>query len=98
MPPPKFLQEALGVASSSPASFGYCPYDGEPTLRKALAAEMRIRYGDSTDVNSEDIALTTGCNLAFVAAIMSIADAGDEVILPVPWSVPIASIVILPEV
>ncbi|KAH6911046.1 aminotransferase [Coprinopsis sp. MPI-PUGE-AT-0042] len=46
---------------------------GEPALREA------------TDINSDDIALTAGCNLAFVAAAMSLASQGDEVILPAPW-------------
>lgn len=37
------------------------------------------------DINASDLAITSGCNLAFVAVIMALADAGDEVILPVPW-------------
>jgi len=37
------------------------------------------------DITSSDVAITSGCNLAFVATIMTIASAGDEVILPVPW-------------
>lgn len=92
--PPKFLQTALGEAASSPSSFGYCPADGEPLLRRALAEEMRVIYGAEADVMSDDIALTTGCNMAFVATIMSLADAGDEVILPMPWYVH-ASLVLL---
>ncbi|KAF5384801.1 hypothetical protein D9615_000943 [Tricholomella constricta] len=84
-PPPKVLQTALGDAASSPASFGYCPADGEPLMRKALADEMKVIYGSDADVTPEDIALTTGCNMAFIATIMSLADAGDEIILPVPW-------------
>ncbi|KAG6888057.1 hypothetical protein C0992_009796 [Termitomyces sp. T32_za158] len=84
-PPPKFLQEALGASASSPQSFGYCPADGEPLLRKALEEEIKSIYGSDSDVTVNDIALTTGCNLAFFATIMSLADAGDEVILPVPW-------------
>ncbi|KAH0591563.1 Aspartate aminotransferase [Termitomyces sp. J132] len=83
--PPKFLQEALGASSSSPQSFGYCPADGELLLRKSLAEEIKFVYGSDSDVTAHDIALTTGCNMAFFATIMSLADAGDEVILPVPW-------------
>ncbi|KAG6833254.1 hypothetical protein H0H93_013300, partial [Arthromyces matolae] len=77
--------EALGSSASSPSSFGYCPADGELSLRKALADEMRLIYGAKSDVTTADIALTAGCNMAFFAAIMTIAGAGDEVILPVPW-------------
>lgn len=85
VPPPKFLQTAVGKTSSSPESFGYCPADGEPLLRQALADEMKVSYGSDADVTVDDIALTAGCNMAFIATIMSLADAGDEVILPVPW-------------
>ena len=82
--PPRSLQDALKEASS-PASFSYCPADGEPALRKALAEEMKHVYGADADVGMEDVALTAGCNMAFVAAVMSLADAGDEIVLPVPW-------------
>ena len=93
MPPPEHVQTALGAAASSPASFGYVRWDGEPTLREALIREMKGVYGRNlgksvgpeVDVHPDDVALTAGCNLAFVAAIMTLADAGDEVILPVPW-------------
>ncbi|KAG5638509.1 hypothetical protein H0H81_012314, partial [Sphagnurus paluster] len=84
-PPPKILQTAVGEAASSPASFGYCPANGEPLLKKALAEEMKKIYGPRSDLTDEDIALTTGCNMAFFATLMTLADAGDEVILPVPW-------------
>ncbi|KAG6833441.1 hypothetical protein H0H87_006807 [Tephrocybe sp. NHM501043] len=46
---------------------------------------MKLIYESDADVTAEDIALTTGCNMAFYATIMTLADAGDEVILPVPW-------------
>ncbi|EEB91491.1 hypothetical protein MPER_10139 [Moniliophthora perniciosa FA553] len=46
---------------------------------------MKEIYGKDADLAHEDLALTVGCNMAFVASIMSLADAGDEVILPVPW-------------
>lgn len=87
IPPQVSLQKALGEAAASPSSFGYCPAEGEWSLRKALADEMKTLYGGDTDVNPEDVALTAGCNMAFVATVMSLAEAGDEVILPVPWCV-----------
>jgi aspartate/methionine/tyrosine aminotransferase len=45
------------------------------------------RGGVPVDVSEEDIAVTAGCNMAYVAAAMTLADAGDEIILPVPWCV-----------
>src|SRR5262249_30533099 len=87
IPPPESLQNALGRTASSISSFGYCPAEGELSLRQALAQELKSVYGHTGDVTPADVALTAGCNMAFVAAIMSLADAGDEVILPVPWFV-----------
>jgi len=83
--PPEAVQTALGEAASSPSSFGYGPWDGEPDLRQALVGEMKVVYGEGSDINLDDVALTSGCNLAFVAVVMAIADPGDEIILPVPW-------------
>jgi aspartate/methionine/tyrosine aminotransferase len=31
------------------------------------------------------VAVTTGCNQAFAAAIMAVAEAGDNVVMPTPW-------------
>jgi len=50
-----------------------------------VAEEMKLSYGKETNVTADDIAITSGCNLAFVAAIITLAEKGDEVILPVPW-------------
>ncbi|KAJ7611438.1 pyridoxal phosphate-dependent transferase [Mycena polygramma] len=84
-PPQPALQAALAVESSALTSFGYGVSEGELTLRQAVADEMRVVYGDSIHINPDDMSLTSGCNLAFVATVMTIADAGDEIILPVPW-------------
>ncbi|KAF8167165.1 pyridoxal phosphate-dependent transferase [Crassisporium funariophilum] len=95
-PPPDSVRQALGTAASSKESFGYGRWDGERSLREALVGEMRRVYsakgtneieGGATDVDlrAEDVALTAGCNMAFMATAMSLADFGDEVILPVPW-------------
>ncbi|KAF8798690.1 PLP-dependent transferase [Phlegmacium glaucopus] len=85
IPPPKCVQDALAITSSSPGSFGYSLWDGELGMRKALVEQMKCVYGVGANLSVDDVALTAGCNLAFVAAIMALADAGDEVVLPVPW-------------
>jgi len=87
VPPPLVVQEALGKAASSPTSFGYCRWNGEPALRKVLAEEMKVVYGKAADLDVDDIALTAGCNMAFIAVIMSLADPTEEVVLPTPWYV-----------
>jgi aspartate/methionine/tyrosine aminotransferase len=69
----------------------YLPIEGDHELAKALAHEMRVRYAQSgedgmdVDVKREDIAISGGCNMAYVAAVMALCDPGDEIILPVPW-------------
>ena len=85
VPPPQILLDALAAASAAPSSCGYLPNEGEPALRTAMAQEMKARYGPDADVTEQDVAITAGCNLAFVAVAIALADAGDEVILPVPW-------------
>ena len=87
VPPPKSLLDALAAASSDPTSCGYVPNAGEPVLRRAVVEEIKYVYGEDADVREEDVSITAGCNLAFVAAITTVAGAGDEVILPVPWCV-----------
>ncbi|KAF9222808.1 PLP-dependent transferase [Gyrodon lividus] len=84
-PPPEILLQALAKTSSSPLSSGYCHVLGEPKLRSAFAQEMKTVYGQNADITAEDIAITSGCNMAFIATVMCLADAGDEVVLPVPW-------------
>ncbi|KZS88438.1 PLP-dependent transferase [Sistotremastrum niveocremeum HHB9708] len=83
--PPDTLLEAIGKTSSSPAACGYGPMNGEAPMRLALVNEMKSVYGEDADIKPQDVALTSGCNMAFIAAVMSVASAGDEVILPVPW-------------
>lgn len=84
-PPPDVLLYALAKSSSSPRSSGYGHVLGERDLRAVFAQEMKTVYGQNADIRAEDIAITGGCNMAFIATVMCLADAGDEVILPVPW-------------
>lgn len=84
-PPSKVLLEALSHSSASPESSGYCDVIGESALRSAFAEEMKTVYGREIDVTQDDIAITAGCNMGFVATVMCLADPGDEIILPVPW-------------
>ncbi|KAG9313938.1 PLP-dependent transferase [Chiua virens] len=84
-PPPDVLLDALGKTSSSPQTSSYGPALGEPKFRAAFAQEMKMVYGKNIDITAEDVAVTAGCNMSFIAAVMCLADAGDEVIIPVPW-------------
>ena len=82
-PPPAALLARLAEAAGDPASSAYGPIFGDLMLREALAGEIGAIYGG--DARPEEIAITPGCNHAFLVAIMALARAGDEVILPAPW-------------
>lgn len=61
----------------------YTDIYGIAELRAAIAAHLSEDYQGK--VTPENVAVTAGCNQAFAAAIMAIAKAGDNVIVPVPY-------------
>lgn len=61
----------------------YGPVLGLPALRDELAARTARIYGGTVD--GAQVAITSGCNQAFAAAIAALCGEGDEVIVPVPW-------------
>lgn len=82
-------QEGDTTVSGGTDSAAYGSIFGDLAMREALVEEMKYVYGGKdkleVDVKCEDVALTAGCNAAFMAAVMTIAERGDEIILPVPW-------------
>jgi aspartate/methionine/tyrosine aminotransferase len=61
---------------------GYTPILGVPALREEYAAHLSRFYG--APIAPGEVGITSGCNQAFCLALMSIAKAGDQVILPRP--------------
>lgn len=83
-PPPEILREAMARAVlENPAAHLYGPVLGLPALRAEIAGRWSVDYGGRID--EADVAVTSGCNQAFCAAVATLAGAGDEVILPWPW-------------
>ncbi|MCX7566168.1 aminotransferase [Sulfitobacter sp. F26169L] len=83
-PPHTDLRRAMADAAlSDDSAHLYGPVLGLPALRTELAARTARIYGGT--VNSAQVAITSGCNQAFAAAIASLCGEGDEVIVPVPW-------------
>ena len=83
-PPPEGLRRAIAEAAMEDAGAHlYGPVLGLPDLRAELAAQWSAAYGG--EIAAANVAITSGCNQAFCAAIATLAQAGDEVILPVPW-------------
>lgn len=73
----------LGEAAASPAYTGYGAIEGEDVLRAAYATHVSGVYGAS--VAAENIHITSGCNQAFISAVMAIAGAGDTVLMTNPF-------------
>ncbi|HZS81784.1 MAG TPA: aminotransferase [Stellaceae bacterium] len=82
-PPPPALTQHLAAVIPSPETARYTEIEGVPSLREALAAHMSAFYGAS--IAAPQVAITAGCNQAFCLALMTLAGAGDEVILPLPY-------------
>ncbi len=82
-PPPEALLAAMGEMLAEPATHVYGPVLGLPALREEIAGRWSAAYGGG--IEPGDVAITAGCNMAFCAAMATIAGAGDAVMLPVPW-------------
>ncbi|WP_170752938.1 aminotransferase [Ruegeria lacuscaerulensis] len=83
-PPPLALRQAMAdFAVNTDAAHLYGPVLGNPDLREALATQISQHY--DAEVQPSQVAITSGCNQAFAAAISALTDEGDEVILPTPW-------------
>ncbi|MGL4280341.1 MAG: aminotransferase [Albidovulum sp.] len=82
--PPEGLRRALAEAAlNDPAAHLYGPVLGLPALRAEIAAQWSGIYGGQ--IAAGEVAITQGCNQAFCAIMSTIAQSGDEVILPTPW-------------
>ena len=83
-PPPTALRQVMAdVALNNDDVHLYGPVLGLPELRAELASQCCLRYGGT--ILPDQIAITSGCNQAFAAALMALTSQGDEVILPTPW-------------
>jgi aspartate/methionine/tyrosine aminotransferase len=82
-PPPEPLRAAMAEMLADPACHIYGPVLGLPDLRAEIADRWSEAYGGRID--PADVAVTPGCNMAFCAAMATLAGPGDAVLLPVPW-------------
>ncbi|WP_415402669.1 aminotransferase [Tateyamaria sp. SN3-11] len=83
-PPPQALRQAMADAALlQDDAHLYGPVLGMPALRAGLSAQINTHYRGTT--TADNVSITSGCNQAFAAAIASLCDEGDEVILPTPW-------------
>ncbi|GAA5860394.1 hypothetical protein JCM3774_000405 [Rhodotorula dairenensis] len=90
-PPPREMLDRLADATRDPATTGYGPLAGDASLRVAVADHVNSSYAVNPDTHeerriaAENVAITAGCNLAFYASMLALAEPGDEIILPSPW-------------
>ena len=73
------LMRYLGECAADPQLFAYGPIAGEPALRRVYAAHVGERYG--ADIGAANTHITSGCNQAFVSAMIAVAGAGDNVVM-----------------
>lgn len=73
----------------------YTPVPGYPELRKAIAAKLKRENG--LDYNFEQIVVSTGAKQSIANVVLSMINAGDEVLLPAPYWVSYSAIADLAE-
>jgi aspartate/methionine/tyrosine aminotransferase len=82
-PPAEALSDEVARRSHEAGTSLYTDILGLPELRRAVASHMSTDYAGS--IAPEDVAVTAGCNQAFAVALMALAGAGDNVLLPSPY-------------
>lgn len=82
-PPAESLTEEVGRLAKRPETSLYSDILGIAPLRRELAQSLSADY--EAPIAAENIAITAGCNQAFAATMMALAESGDNVILPVPY-------------
>lgn len=80
-PAPQLVEHLHGLLDD-PVTSRYSPDEGLGEVRDSISAWYARRYGASPAAT--EICLTIGASQAFWLAIMSLCQAGDEVIVPLP--------------
>lgn len=82
-PPAAEMQQEVARAASENGTSLYTDIFGLGELRGALARHMKEDYGGQ--IEADEVCITAGCNQAFAAALMALAEPGDNAIVPVPY-------------
>ena len=81
-PPPEALDAARDFVHQSGAH-RYGPVEGLPALVETISAKLRAE--NALDLTASRVVVTAGGNMAFMNAVLAVADPGDEVILQAPF-------------
>lgn len=82
-PPPAPMRAAMAEMMEVDDTHLYGPVLGLPALRDELALQWSRHFGGTA--RPDQVAITSGCNQAFSAAITALCADGDEVLLTTPW-------------
>ena len=83
-PPPPEAQEALADFWEHPQNHHYKGVDGIAPLQEQI--HLKLLQDNKIDTSySQAVVVTPGSNMAFLNAMLAVADAGDEVILITPY-------------
>lgn len=83
-PPPPVALERARAALANPETHVYSADAGLLELRRALCRRLRESFQVHADPESEVI-ITAGANQAFMLALFTLLEPGDEVLLPSPF-------------
>jgi aspartate/methionine/tyrosine aminotransferase len=83
-PPPPEALARLGASAGLPEAHGYGHVSGLPGLLEQLARKLADENGIDVEKGLA-VVVTAGGNMAFMNAVLAIADHGDEVIVPTPY-------------
>jgi L-glutamine---4-(methylsulfanyl)-2-oxobutanoate aminotransferase len=82
--PPPHVIEALSASARDPRVHGYAPIRGLFETKAALAERYRDVYGVVLDPERE-VAVVPGTKTAIVELALSLADAGETILMPDPY-------------
>jgi aspartate/methionine/tyrosine aminotransferase len=82
-PPAAEVQKEIARLALEPSMGGYTDVLGIKPLREALARHFSDAYG--ANVAFDCLGVTAGCNQAFAAVMMAIAESGSNIVMPTPW-------------
>jgi aspartate/methionine/tyrosine aminotransferase len=85
--PPPQAAAALAAFFAEPNNHKYQPVHGIPPLVALLEEKLRRENGIhlQADGRHSEVIVTAGGNMAFINALLAVADPGDEIILPLPY-------------
>lgn len=81
-PPHDDLKAALVRYADDERVFGYGAIEGEPEFRQVYADHVSQLYHNT--ITADQVLISSGCNQAFIFAMMGLAKAGDAILLPEP--------------